>query len=272
MERQPPDIHQISRREFLKQTGMMSAVTLFHGIHLKSVLRPPGASPEFLSKCIRCGNTGHSCETEVIVEKTKNTVKQKRNIRPVRRFTQTAIMALLIAVPLISQNPNIWSPSLAVQGYFPSASMSQISGDTWSFGVGDFRIMHPAAFLDVLSASKVLTFSLFISMLIPLSITFFLGRVFCSWMCPIGFILELTTKISKFIKKRVALPGVSLWDFRYVILVVSLLAGFVLACPVISIRKNGATLGSRDGFAMSVVGEDSTGGRSVKRIQRVKIY
>jgi DMSO/TMAO reductase YedYZ molybdopterin-dependent catalytic subunit len=41
---------------------------------------------------------------------------------------------------------------------------------------------------------------------------------------------------------------------------------------VIAYEKNDALLNEEDGFAMSVVGEDSTGGRSVKRIQRIEVF
>lgn len=40
---------------------------------------------------------------------------------------------------------------------------------------------------------------------------------------------------------------------------------------VIATVKDGKPLSSEDGFAMSIVGEDSTGGRSVKRIQRIEL-
>jgi hypothetical protein len=41
---------------------------------------------------------------------------------------------------------------------------------------------------------------------------------------------------------------------------------------VMAYQKNGKILGDKDGFAMSVVREDSTGGRSVKRIHRVELF
>jgi hypothetical protein len=41
---------------------------------------------------------------------------------------------------------------------------------------------------------------------------------------------------------------------------------------VIAYRKNSELLKDDDGFAMSVVAEDSTGGRSVRRISSVEIY
>ena len=41
---------------------------------------------------------------------------------------------------------------------------------------------------------------------------------------------------------------------------------------IIAKKKGGELLGPNAGFATSVVGEDSTGGRSVKRIKRIEIY
>lgn len=41
---------------------------------------------------------------------------------------------------------------------------------------------------------------------------------------------------------------------------------------IIAGKKNGGILEPKAGFAMSVVGEDSTGGRSVKRIYRIEIF
>ena len=40
---------------------------------------------------------------------------------------------------------------------------------------------------------------------------------------------------------------------------------------VIATIKDGKPLSSTDGFAMSVTGEDSTGGRSVKRIKKIEV-
>ena len=41
---------------------------------------------------------------------------------------------------------------------------------------------------------------------------------------------------------------------------------------VIATAKDGKPLSPTDGFAMSVTGEDSTGGRSVKRIKKIEVY
>lgn len=41
---------------------------------------------------------------------------------------------------------------------------------------------------------------------------------------------------------------------------------------VIAVRKDGQPLSPADGFAMSVTGEDSTGGRSVRRIEKIEVH
>ena len=41
---------------------------------------------------------------------------------------------------------------------------------------------------------------------------------------------------------------------------------------VIATIKDGKPLSPADGFAMSVTGEDSTGGRSVKRIKKIEVH
>jgi hypothetical protein len=41
---------------------------------------------------------------------------------------------------------------------------------------------------------------------------------------------------------------------------------------VIAVRKDGQPLTPADGFAMSVTGEDSTGGRSVRRIEKIEVH
>jgi DMSO/TMAO reductase YedYZ molybdopterin-dependent catalytic subunit len=40
---------------------------------------------------------------------------------------------------------------------------------------------------------------------------------------------------------------------------------------VIATIKDGKPLSPADGFAMSITGEDSTGGRSVKRIKKIEV-
>jgi ferredoxin-type protein NapH len=147
-----------------------------------------------------------------------------------RRVIQIAALLILIAVPLCNQNSSSWVPFSVTQGNAPDPTISNVFGDTWSFEAGGFQITHPVAFLDCIISSKTFQYGFLLSALIPLFMTLLLGRVFCSWICPVGFILELAAKIRKSYPKKFLII-----DFRYRILVAALVLGFIFAIPVISI-------------------------------------
>lgn len=156
-------------------------------------------------------------------------------IKPLRRLTQLMVLALLILVPWFSQNPADWSPSRIIQGQIPAPATLDISGDTWAFTVNGFELAHPLAFVDAWISAKIVYLPLLAAMLIPLAMTVLLGRVFCSWLCPVGFLLELNMHIRRLLARLGIGWNFSLGDYRYAILACSLAFGFILAAPVLSI-------------------------------------
>lgn len=56
----------ISRRTFLCQAGIVGLSAFIPGTGASDVLRPPGAGPEFLARCIRCGKCGEACPFDCI--------------------------------------------------------------------------------------------------------------------------------------------------------------------------------------------------------------
>jgi ferredoxin-type protein NapH len=77
-------------------------------------------------------------------------------------------------------------------------------------------------------------------MLIPVLLAFFLGRVFCSWICPISFILELFDRARRsisrkpFLRNRLLVAKKMLWFVLIAELIVSLVLGaplFVFLSP-----------------------------------------
>ncbi|MDY6853274.1 MAG: 4Fe-4S binding protein [Thermodesulfobacteriota bacterium] len=173
----------------------------------------------------------------------EETVKERWKIKSVRRLTQMSVVALLIGVPFCSQNPDTWSPSLIVRGYWPAPTIFRITGDTWSFAIGNFHLMNPVAFVEVLLSAKEFQFGLFISTLIPLGITMIFGRVFCSWLCPVGFVLELTMRVNSILRRVGLTRKVRTGDYRYFVLVLSMLFAFFFAFPVISVLDPPHVLG-----------------------------
>lgn len=148
---------------------------------------------------------------------------------------QILVLAALVAVPWFTQNPLEWSPSRIVLGQLPEPKVFPVTGDTWSLTVAGFTLTHPVAFVEEVISSKVLYVPFLVSVLIPLAITVVLGRVFCSWMCPVGFMLELNQNINKALKRAGMHFGLRIRDFRYTVFTLALLFGFLFAFPLISV-------------------------------------
>ncbi len=155
-------------------------------------------------------------------------------IRYPRRLIQLSVLSILIWIPLVTMNPHDWSPSRIVLGHLPPPTVREISGDTWSFTFYGFRLTHPVAFFEEVLAAKVVYIPFAVSVIIPLMVTLLLGRVFCSWLCPVGFLLELNQKLNATLKKFGLHYELKLKDFRYIILTLSLLFSLLFAVPIIS--------------------------------------
>jgi ferredoxin-type protein NapG len=55
-----------TRRDFLKQAGVFGIITFLPVHYADVVLRPPGASRDFLARCIRCGECIEACPYDSI--------------------------------------------------------------------------------------------------------------------------------------------------------------------------------------------------------------
>lgn len=70
-----------------------------------------------------------------------------------------------------------------------------LRGGPWSSKIGPVSMTDPLAGAESIAASKSIVGVLIYGLAIPLAVTLLLGRVFCSWVCPFGFLLELTDKL-----------------------------------------------------------------------------
>jgi ferredoxin-type protein NapH len=163
------------------------------------------------------------------------TLERKRlKMLYLRRISQFFVILILIVVPVLTMNSFDWSPSRIVLGQLPPPTVRNISGDTWVFTIGNFRFVHPIAFLDGILSAKVIYIPYLLGLGIPLLITIVFGRVFCSWLCPVGFILEMNQKFNSFLKKINFNYELSIKDIRYLLFAVMLLLSFLLSQPIIS--------------------------------------
>jgi len=102
-------------------------------------------------------------------------------------------------------------------------------GSLWSFRLGPVRLSDPLAVIGEVVVLKSLSSTLMLSALIPVIATLLLGRVFCSWICPMGLLSEGITAL----RAGLARFGVNLYagrasnGLKYIILATGLLFGLL---------------------------------------------
>lgn len=118
-------------------------------------------------------------------------------------------------------------------------------GSTWSLEVFGVTLTDPLAALESIAASRSLPWVLIVGVLIPVLGTLLLGRVFCSWICPAGFLLELTGKLRGLMRVLELKPGkVRLWHGnKYLILAVGLAVSFAVGLPMLGYLYPPALIG-----------------------------
>ena len=98
---------------------------------------------------------------------------KKRKIHLWRRIVQIIIAALFIMLPLLNE-----------------AGFTFIWGNFLNMHVGSLTFSDPLAVLQVTLKNRYLPPGLLIGASLTLAIAFFLGTIFCSWICPFGLLSE----------------------------------------------------------------------------------
>lgn len=162
-----------------------------------------------------------------------------------RLVSQTAFLCLIIAIPLLNER-----------------EISFITGTLYSMSFGPIDITDPLSGLQVIMLTLSATPTLIISMLIPIAITFALGRIFCSWLCPQNLFSELMDVAAKKVrvKRAAAVPPTPLprWGVLALILIGSMVVGFPLASLVsapgiISLQISTAIFDGTVGFEAALI-------------------
>ncbi len=101
------------------------------------------------------------------------------------KYGHTRFLLLFLAFLLIVITPCLNSKFhfSFVQGWFQSLS------------IGKLWLVSPLEGLESILTSRLLYGPLLVGMAIPVIIALLLGRVFCSWICPISFLSELIDRI-----------------------------------------------------------------------------
>lgn len=159
----------------------------------------------------------------------------RRQIQPLAiaarvRYDTWRRLLLAVAFLLLLINPalNYFFGITFVQGWFQS------------LGIGELRLISPLEGMESLLVTRQFSFSTLIGMLIPLLLAVLLGRVFCSWICPISFLAETVAVVrqriarEKNLRDRLVLARRVLWFTLIAELLLSLVIGaplFVFLSP-----------------------------------------
>lgn len=147
-----------------------------------------------------------------------------------RSYSRIRLAVLCGAFLLILVNPflNCYLQIDFIQGWYQS------------FGVGSLWFVSPLEGLESLLLTKAIYMPSLVGTLIPVLIALFLGRVFCSWICPVTFILELTDRVrrwistKRYLRNRLVVAKKVLWFTLIAELVISMIIGaplFVFLSP-----------------------------------------
>ena len=146
------------------------------------------------------------------------------------RYRRFRLAALFLATLLI-----VIAPVLNSRFQF-----SFIQGWYQSISIGSLWFVSPLEGLESIITSRQLYGPLIIGMAGPLLVAFLLGRVFCSWICPVSFLSELTDMAirlftrRKYRKAAVKLPRRIFWVSLLLELCLAMMAGvpiFVFLSP-----------------------------------------
>ena len=150
--------------------------------------------------------------------------KKKNRFRTFRCVTLFLAFMLILLAPVLNSRFHF----SFIQGWYQSIS------------IGSLWFVSPLEGLESILTSRTLYGPLIIGMAGPLLVAFLLGRVFCSWVCPISFLSEITDMVlrlftrKKYRKGAVRLPRKIFWAALVTELCLAMMAGvpiFVFLSP-----------------------------------------
>ncbi|TFH22225.1 MAG: 4Fe-4S binding protein [Myxococcales bacterium] len=115
------------------------------------------------------------------------------------------------------------------------AVAQSMRGGVWSAQIGPLSMTDPLAAAESVAATRRVPWVLVAGLLVPVAVTLFLGRVFCSWICPMGLLLEMSDKLRRTLRFLELRPRnlLAARSTKYVLLATGLLLAFLLSMPVL---------------------------------------
>lgn len=113
--------------------------------------------------------------------------------------------------PVIAQSPiyTFIDKKIGKQEY-RSRLTTTVRGNIWSLKIGRIGLSDPLAVLSSIARTRSIYIPFLITGIIPIILTILFGRVFCGWICPMNFILE----INNFVRGKLEKMGLAFFDLR----------------------------------------------------------
>lgn len=191
-------------------------------------------------------------------------MKRSAQVVAVRRCVQLAVIALLVALPILSQYGHFraahaienlegtwrgtvftWLEHTVGALPDPEGFLDKFLGGLWSMKFFGVSISDPLAVLDMTAASRAWHPALWTAVVIPVLLSMALGRVFCAWLCPMHLFLEIANG-ARALLKWAELPVRDLrfsYGTKYVALGFGLAAAAVVGAPLMALVYPPAVIG-----------------------------
>ena len=143
-----------------------------------------------------------------------------------KRITLWRYLFLTVCFVVVVGNPftNYYWDINFIQGWFQS------------IGIGNLWVVSPLEGLESILTAKFFYMPSLVGMVVPVTLALLMGRVFCSWMCPIEFLSMLTDKVLglvpkwgeklKYRKDLIRLAKYTLWFALVTELLVTMVIGY----------------------------------------------
>ncbi len=108
-------------------------------------------------------------------------------------------------------------------------------GSPWSMKLGPLSMSDPLAAAESIAGRKRVVGVVLVSLLVPVILTLLFGRVFCSWICPMGLLMELSDKLRRVLGFLEIHPGnlrFPRWT-KFALLAAGLICATIFSVPVL---------------------------------------
>ena len=138
-----------------------------------------------------------------------------RHLNKLRWITLTAVFAALVLLPflhvyqtyvaahaydlLAPSEQRVYDAMAWLTGPFlddPAEALDAVKGNTWSATLWGWKLSDPLAVAGQTAAGLSIHWPFWLTALIPVVLTVFLGRFYCGWICPATFLYELNSNLA----------------------------------------------------------------------------